>query len=123
MKITEFRLGEIPFLAIDRLLDFKVFDPDIGMRIPLFDDGYLPAESWLSEAGKKGRSQPEIATAIVYWYPSYIDVLYHMALTMGRERRENPVCGIITCNQWKPIGSGGSLKKLRIGWTDSRPET
>ena len=91
MKITEFRLGEIPFLAIDRLLDYKVFDPDTGRRAPLFDDGYLPAESWLSEAGKKGRSQPEIATAVVYWYPSYIDHLYHMAIDMGR-RKDGPSC-------------------------------
>lgn len=91
MKITEFRLGEIPFLAIDRLLDFKVFDPDIGRRVPLFDDGYLPAESWLTEAGKKARSQPEIATAIVYWYPSYVDTLYQWALNMGPEVK-GPTC-------------------------------
>lgn len=92
MKITEFRLGEIPFLAIDRLLDFKVFDPDIGRRMPLFDDGYLPAESWPSEAGKKGRSQPEIATAVVYWYPSYIDMLYSMAIDMGQRKANQPTC-------------------------------
>lgn len=80
MKITEFRLGEIPFLAIDRLLDFKVYDPDTGRRVALFDDGYLPTEYWKEEAEKKTRTPSEIATAVVYWYPTYIDHLYRMAL-------------------------------------------
>lgn len=79
MKITEFPLGEIPFMAIDRLLNYKV-PADNGFKISLFDEDYLPSTTWLEELNIKGRSDSEAATAIVYWYPVYIDTLYTRAI-------------------------------------------
>jgi hypothetical protein len=89
VKITEFPLGEIPFLAVDRLLDYKVTNLE-GNRVPLFDDGFLPADRFLGEADKKKRSDSEVATALVYWYPTYIDTLYRWAMMSSDTEGTSP---------------------------------
>lgn len=79
MKITDFPLGEVPYLAIDRLIETRIYDREKGY-IHIFDSTWLPTK-WLSDL-MKGRPTP-----LVYWYPSYIDHLYSLAL-MGEQPLE-----------------------------------
>lgn len=76
MKITEFPLGEIPYLAIDRLTTLKMQNPKPTGHpiVPVFDDLWVPSQDWKSDlnSGK--------ATPLVYWYPSYADFLYEIAM-------------------------------------------
>ncbi len=73
MRITEFPLGMIPYLAIDRLSTLKQMDRKHGM-VPIFDDQWVPWE-WKEDL-KFGKP-----TALVYWYPEYVDFLYEIALS------------------------------------------
>jgi hypothetical protein len=73
MKILEFPLGEIPYIAIDRLTTLKMSDPKMGWWVPLFDDHWTSSD--MSQDLRSGRPTP-----LVYWYPSYADTLYDMSL-------------------------------------------
>lgn len=78
MRITEFPLGEIPYLAIDRLTTLKMQNPNIGYPIiPVFDDQWVPGKDWKEDI-KSGRPTP-----LVYWYPQYADFLYEIAISGG----------------------------------------
>lgn len=75
MKVTDFPLGEIPYMAIERLTRLKVMDPDKG-GVPIFDNTFIPSDM----IKDLGTGKP---TPLVYWYPDYIDMLYQVALNGG----------------------------------------
>lgn len=72
MKITDLPLGEVPFLAIDRLMTSSNYDERYG-KVPLFNPQFIP-KTWIEDL-KLGEP-----TALVYWYPQYIDYLYEIAM-------------------------------------------
>ena len=79
MKITDFRLGEIPYLAIDRLTTLKVYDADRGFKTPLFNEDWRPCH-YLQDSIAMAKTDPDICMTLVYFYPEYIDHLYERAM-------------------------------------------
>jgi hypothetical protein len=68
MKITDLPLGEIPYLAVSRLMGGNFHEP-----YRTFDINFLP-NVWHEDI-KAG-----LPTPLVYWYPQYIDFLYEIAM-------------------------------------------